>query len=251
MLDNIIKNNQNTTDLCNKLKADSKQYPTLDKNQEKALIEMYRNDRDKLNHLLFMHNIRLVFNIAKKYTTKTQDFDGLVQDGMRGLGEAIKRFDIDKDIKFITYATPWVKKYILAPFYNKQNEIDSNCISLNSKIDKDSSDGSNNTLENYINDYIDPSCDRTKTFNSILSSNEQSEICEDLMRYLKKDSTLSSEEKNIFIELFNNNLMAKQVADKMNIALDYVNSIKKTVMNKFKDVLHVKYNAYSYDDLGY
>ena len=45
--------------------------------------------------------------------------------------------------------------------------------------------------------------------------------------------------------------MSKHVAEKMNIALDYVNSVKKTVMNKFKDVLHTKYNAYSYNDLGY
>lgn len=251
MSDVIIKGNQNTTDLCNKLKADAKQYPTLDKNQEKALIEMYRNDRSKLNNLLFMHNIRLVFNLAKKYVSKTRDFDGLVQDGMRGLGEAIKRFDIDKDVKFITYATPWVKKYILANFYSKSAEIDANSISINSKIDIDSSDNSNNTIENYINEYIDPSYDKTQSFEDILSSNEQSEICKDLIRYLKKDSTLSAEEKNIFIELFNNKLMSKHVAEKMNIALDYVNSVKKTVINKFKDVLHTKYNAYSYNDLGY
>ena len=45
--------------------------------------------------------------------------------------------------------------------------------------------------------------------------------------------------------------MSKPVAEKMNIALDYVNSVKKTVMNKFKDVLDTKYNAYSYNDLGY
>lgn len=251
MLDVIIKGNQNTTDLCNKLKADATQYPTLDKNQEKALIEMYRNDRSKLNNLLFMHNIRLVFNLAKKYVSKTRDFDGLVQDGMRGLGEALKRFDIDKDVKFITYATPWVKKYILANFYSKSAEIDANSISINSKIDIDSSDNSNNTIENYINEYIDPSYDKTQSFEDILSSNEQSEICKDLISYLKKDSTLSAEEKNIFIELFNNKLMSKHVAEKMNIALDYVNSVKKTVMNKFKDVLHAKYNAYSYNDLGY
>lgn len=52
------------------------------------MIEKHRADRDRLNELLVMHNIRLVFNFAKGYMSKTDDYDTMVQDGMRGLATA-------------------------------------------------------------------------------------------------------------------------------------------------------------------
>jgi DNA-directed RNA polymerase specialized sigma subunit len=60
----------------------------LSKTAERELIQKYRHNRTKLNKLLFMHNIEIVFNQAKKYMSKVEDFDALVQDGMIGLGEA-------------------------------------------------------------------------------------------------------------------------------------------------------------------
>ena len=61
MINAIIKGNQNTTKLISELKKAAKQFPPLKKNQEMELIRKYENDREKLNNLLFMHNIRLVF----------------------------------------------------------------------------------------------------------------------------------------------------------------------------------------------
>ena len=77
----VIQGNQNTTKLINQFKSSLKQYPVLSKKQEREMIEMYRNDRDKLNYLLFMHNVRRVFNQAKAYKNKTNDYDNLVQNG--------------------------------------------------------------------------------------------------------------------------------------------------------------------------
>ena len=82
------------------------------------MIEKYKDDRDRLNHLLFMHNIRIVFNMAKTYMSKTNDYDSLVQNGMQGLAEAARRFKVDKNIKFCTYATIWVKKYMTMYYYS-------------------------------------------------------------------------------------------------------------------------------------
>lgn len=71
-----------------------------------------------------MHNIKLVFNIAKKYMSMTNDFDGLVMNGVKGLAEAATRFDITKNIKFVTYAHWWVRKYILETFDKRRTYID-------------------------------------------------------------------------------------------------------------------------------
>ena len=103
MVNSIIKGNQNTTKLIAELKKAASQYKTLSKDEEAKMIEDNKHDREKLNDLLFMHNIRIVFNIAKKYMSKTDDFDSMVQDGMLGLAIAANNFDISRGTKFITY----------------------------------------------------------------------------------------------------------------------------------------------------
>ena len=115
----IIQGNDNTTKLLNEIKSSYKQYPTLNKDEERDLIYKYKDNREELNRLFILHNIRSVFNIAKKYSSKVDDFDSLVMDGILGLAEAAKRFDINKNIKFITYAYVWIRKYILQGFYSK------------------------------------------------------------------------------------------------------------------------------------
>ena len=77
------------------------------------MIAKYKGNREKLNELLVMHNIKFVFTVAKKYMSKTRDFDGLVQEGLKGLAEAAARFDIDRGNKFITYAGWWIRKFML------------------------------------------------------------------------------------------------------------------------------------------
>ena len=251
-METVIRNNQNTTDLCNKLKSAAKQYPTLSKAQERDLIEKYKDDRETLNKLLFMHNIRCVFNCAKKYISKTADFDNLVQEGMRGLGEAAVRFDITKDVKFITYATIWVLKYMRATFYGKQVEVDMRSTSLNAKLDSDlkSNNGNEVTFENFVNEFIDPSVCQPKSITEELSAHEQTEICEALMKHMNDDSSLSATDKNVFYELFYNQEKPRSVAEKYSISMSEVNDIKKKILSKFKDVLHNEYAVDSYSDLA-
>ena len=67
-----IQNNENTTKLLNLLKRSERQYPCLSKDEEQALIEKYKDDRETLNKLLFMHNIKAVFNQAKAFVMKTK-----------------------------------------------------------------------------------------------------------------------------------------------------------------------------------
>lgn len=253
-MESIIRRNQNTTNLCNKLKSAEKQYPTLNKKEERKLIKKYKNDRETLNKLLFMHNIRIVFSCAKKYVSKTNDFDNLVQEGMRGLGEAAVRFDTTKDIKFITYATIWVLKYIKATFYGKQVDIDKHSSSLNATLDNISNmsnNGNELTFENYINDLIDPSYHQPKNIKEELSAIEQTDVCTDLLQYMNNDTNLSSTDKSIFLELFYNREKPRTVAEKYSISMAEVNDIRKKILGKFKTILQNEYNVNSYSDISY
>lgn len=249
----IIRDNTNTTKLCNELKAAAQQYPTLSKQEERALIKKYKHDRETLNKLLFMHNIRIVFNCAKKYIAKTNDFDNLVQEGMYGLSIAASRFDINKNVKFITYATIWVLKYMKATFYGKQVEVDKRSMSLNVALDTNlkSNNGNETTFENYVNEYIDPSSYQPKNIVEEISSNEQIDICTKLMKHMKNDTSLSSTDKNVFYDLFYNREKPRDIADKYSLKMSDVNDIKKKILAKFKDVLHTDYSIDSYSDLAY
>ena len=42
------------------------------------MIEQNRHDRDRLNELLINHNIKMVYSLAKNYSSKVSDFDNLI-----------------------------------------------------------------------------------------------------------------------------------------------------------------------------
>lgn len=245
-----IQNNQSTTWLIEQLKKNPKQYPPLDKAQEQELIFQYKNDRDKLNELLYMHNVRLAFNMAKRYATKTNDFDSLVSNCLYGLAVACQRFDITKGIKFSTYATSWIFKYCLSGFYDKQNEIDKVSMSIHEPRMSCKNDGNESTFENYLNDSIDTSCTNYKTIDQELSAMEMSSICRDLMAQLDNDSTLSAEDKSIFIDNVIYKERAKDIAEKHGISQHEVNGIKTRVLSKFKDILSSQYSITEFCQLA-
>ncbi len=56
-------------------------------------------------------NEGLIGNIAKKYLRRAER-DDLMQEGLNGLITTIRKFDIDMNLKFSTYATWWIKQAI-------------------------------------------------------------------------------------------------------------------------------------------
>ncbi len=71
---------------------------------------------------LVKENQGLVYHIVNKFHVSSFDRDDLIQAGMMGLLEAIKKYDINKDVAFSSYAV----KYILGSVkkeYAKQNTV--------------------------------------------------------------------------------------------------------------------------------
>lgn len=245
-----IQGNQNTTMLLNYLKNAEKQYPALDKKAERALIKKYKTDRDALNQLLFMHNVKMVFNIAKRYKGKTTDFDGMIQNGMVGLMEAAKRFDITKNIKFITYAYPWISKYVLSEFYVKNKEIDQNSCSLNqTMMFKGKGNEDVGEFEDCVNSYIDQSVAPISNIHDELSAHEQDSLVSTLLQSMQADNNLSSTDKLVFMDIFYNRERPSDIADKYDMTMHDVNEIKRKVLGKFKIELALDHNICSYSDV--
>ena len=58
-------------------------------------------------------NLRFVITVAKQYQNQGLDLADLIAEGNFGLMKAIKNFDWNKDLRFISYAVWWVKQSIL------------------------------------------------------------------------------------------------------------------------------------------
>ena len=66
----------------------------------------------KIEHEISEKNLRLVVDIAKRYTNRGMSFQDMIEEGNLGLLKAIEKFDINKGYKFSTYATWWIRQAI-------------------------------------------------------------------------------------------------------------------------------------------
>ncbi|MDF1583842.1 MAG: sigma-70 family RNA polymerase sigma factor [Methyloprofundus sp.] len=62
--------------------------------------------------LMINANLKLVPYIAQQYKHHSLAFSDLIQDGNIGLIKAVDRFDAQRDIRFSTYASYWIKQTI-------------------------------------------------------------------------------------------------------------------------------------------
>jgi RNA polymerase primary sigma factor len=87
--------------------------PRLTAEEERELGRRIRaGDTDALRRLV-EGNLRFVVSYAKRYRGLGVPFLDLIHEGNLGLMEAARRFDPDRNVKFITYAVWWVRQAIM------------------------------------------------------------------------------------------------------------------------------------------
>jgi len=88
--------------------------PRITPEEEKILGDriQQKNDRAALRKLVEA-NLRFVVSFAKRYRNCGLSFLDLINEGNIGLIEAAKRFNPNKNVKFITYAVWWVRQAII------------------------------------------------------------------------------------------------------------------------------------------
>jgi len=87
--------------------------PFLEREEEHLLAVRWKSDRDEAAlHKLAAAHMRLVISIAARFRHYGLPMADLIQEGHVGLLEAGARFDPDRDVRFSTYATWWIRAAI-------------------------------------------------------------------------------------------------------------------------------------------
>src|SRR5215475_8701558 len=93
---------------------DISKFPQLTPEEEKELgARVQAGDEDAFRKLIEA-NLRFVVAMAKKYARSGYPLHELINEGNMGLIEAASRFDPSRGVRFITYASWWVRQAILA-----------------------------------------------------------------------------------------------------------------------------------------
>ena len=87
--------------------------PRLTADDERGLGERIKTGDQEALRRLVEGNLRFVVSYAKRYRGLGVPFLDLIHEGNLGLMEAARRFESERNVKFITYAVWWVRQAIM------------------------------------------------------------------------------------------------------------------------------------------
>lgn len=196
---------------------------------------MYQENLNSYEYLIKKHQ-GLVYHIVNRFNVSPFDRDDLIQAGMLGLLEAIKKYNINYNTKFSTYAVPYILGSIKKE-YNVQNSIISSSYYIN-LIKKVKNEKGDLSIEELAKKY------KTTKENVVIAINFSNK-----MTYLKDEevemimdnnqervivdlTNLDKEEQLIYHLRVNKQLTQKEIADRLNINQSTISRKLKIIMKK-------------------
>ena len=174
---------------------------------------------------LIEHNLRLVVYIAKRYESNPIFMEDLISIGTLGLIKAIQTFDMDKNIKLVTYASRCIENEILMYLRKKNKQKVEVSFDEPLNIDYDGNELLLSDILGTSNDLVKDEFQKTENKNAILNAIEQLEPREReimMMRY-----GIQTEE-----------LTQKDIANKLGISQSYISRLEKRIILKLRDQLY-------------
>ena len=101
-----------------------KDIPLLTLEEEKNLFKRLKDGEKGAKERLIKANSRLVIKIAKVYNSIDPSLkEDIIQEGNLGLIHAVDKYDCQKNTRFSTYASFWIRQYISRFLANKRRDI--------------------------------------------------------------------------------------------------------------------------------
>lgn len=210
------------------------QYPEPLKQEEELRIiqkmqEKGSEESEEARNILVEHNIRLVIYIANRYKGERYELDDLVSIGTIGLIKAANTFELDKNIKFATYASRCIQNEIL--MHMRKTKKNQKEISIEETLTQDSEGNSLSIL-----DIIGTERDEIE---QEIQENDTLSIVKSLI------DELNTEEKEILCYRFGigvNKKKQTEIAELLDISQSYVSRIEKRALGKIKHMYEKKEN---------
>ena len=102
---------------------DIQRTPLLSASAEKELARKIETGDEAARNKMIESNLRLVVKIAKRYINRGLPFLDLIEEGNLGLIKSVERFNLEKECRFSTYATWWIRQSIERALINQSRTI--------------------------------------------------------------------------------------------------------------------------------
>lgn len=195
----------------------------LNTEEEKEVLILCKEGDQDAKNCLIEKNLRLVVYIAQRFENTGVNIDDLTSIGTIGLIKAVGSFNIDKNIKFATYASRCIENEIL--MYLRKSSKNKTDLSLDEPLSVDK-DGNELILADIVgtdSDFVYKKIEakiESELVSKLVDSLAPRERCIMKLRYGLTE--------------FETELTQKEVADKLNISQSYISRIEKKVLQKLK-----------------
>ncbi len=193
--------------------------------EERECFKRVAEGDNEAREKLINHNLRLVAHITKKYYCERDERDDLVSIGTVGLIKAVSAYNVEKNIRFSTYASRCIENEILMYFRGIRREKPT--LFFGDTIES-GGDGDSLTIGDVLADDGD-----------IVESLEHTADLRALLRAV--DGVLEGREREIIILRYGiggrRPLTQSETAKRMRISRSYVSRIEKKALERLKHEL--------------
>lgn len=102
---------------------DINRYKVLTDEEERDLVIRVQNDEEGAIDKLITANLRFVVSVARRYRGRGLSYLELINEGNIGLLKAAKRFDLNMNVKFISYAVWWIRQSIQKALFEQAGTV--------------------------------------------------------------------------------------------------------------------------------
>lgn len=102
---------------------DINKYKPLDTEELNDLVIKAQKGDIKARNKVVNSNLKFVVTMAKQFQNRGIPLMDLISSGTEGLIKAVERFDVSRNVKFLSYAVWWIKQAIYNSIYWQSREI--------------------------------------------------------------------------------------------------------------------------------